>query len=343
MRLKGKSGNSRIRVSLMYFQCGRTLDTDDAKYLPFRWQVFKYDQLLTALTIMIGHGAANVTLGIPRLREIVMTASRKPKTPSMSMLVRGDPVINDIDIFCKKAGRLTLSQVVDKVTVKETLIAQGPSRSKKFTIDLVFYPRTEYEAEYDVAPSEILAAFGTKFPLILKREIQNELKKLDQDLKSQMADIGRGKAVRARAGEVKGATDDNVDDEAEISRRRKGADDDEGSEIGDGDATAAKRQRQSKEQATYEDDDEDDEDEDDRFLKEFDDAEIEAAYASAGESDSEDAKMDDDSDNLAKQASLVEQLFMENFAYTTSFSFKDSGCSVGLQVSCYPNKFTAGS
>ncbi|KAH7908069.1 hypothetical protein BJ138DRAFT_406433 [Hygrophoropsis aurantiaca] len=32
-----------------------------------------------------GHGAANVALGIPRLPEIVMTASQKPKTPSMTI------------------------------------------------------------------------------------------------------------------------------------------------------------------------------------------------------------------------------------------------------------------
>lgn len=30
---------------------------------------------------LAGHGAANVTLGIPRLREIIMSASKVPKTP----------------------------------------------------------------------------------------------------------------------------------------------------------------------------------------------------------------------------------------------------------------------
>jgi len=32
---------------------------------------------------LAGHGGANVTLGIPRLREILMTATDKLKTPSM--------------------------------------------------------------------------------------------------------------------------------------------------------------------------------------------------------------------------------------------------------------------
>ena len=32
---------------------------------------------------LAGHGGANVTLGIPRLREILMTAAKVIKTPSM--------------------------------------------------------------------------------------------------------------------------------------------------------------------------------------------------------------------------------------------------------------------
>jgi len=37
---------------------------------------------------LAGHGAANVTLGIPRLREIVMTAAQKPQTPTMKLPLR---------------------------------------------------------------------------------------------------------------------------------------------------------------------------------------------------------------------------------------------------------------
>lgn len=34
---------------------------------------------------MAGHGGANVTLGIPWLREILMTASENIKTPMMTL------------------------------------------------------------------------------------------------------------------------------------------------------------------------------------------------------------------------------------------------------------------
>ena len=37
---------------------------------------------------LAGHGAVNVTLGIPRLREILMTASADLKTPTMELPLR---------------------------------------------------------------------------------------------------------------------------------------------------------------------------------------------------------------------------------------------------------------
>ena len=39
---------------------------------------------------LAGHGAGNVTLGIPRLREIIMTASSAIKTPQITI-----PVLDD--------------------------------------------------------------------------------------------------------------------------------------------------------------------------------------------------------------------------------------------------------
>ena len=44
---------------------------------------------------LAGHGGANVTLGIPRLREILMTATDKLKTPSM-LLSFNDKNISEI-------------------------------------------------------------------------------------------------------------------------------------------------------------------------------------------------------------------------------------------------------
>ncbi|KNZ77148.1 DNA-directed RNA polymerase I subunit rpa1 [Termitomyces sp. J132] len=249
-----------------------------------------------------GHGAANVTLGIPRLREIVMTASQKPKTPSMTMKVRKGTSPEDVDIFCKRASRVKLSQVVENVVVKEQMKVEGKARRTQFTIELKFFPKKEYVAEYDTYPSEILAAFATRFPLTLKKEIQSEMKKLDADLRSQIAELGKGKKVKGRGG---------------------GDDDEEG----DGDADDEKRARQRKEQASYESDEEED-------VEEYGNEALEAEFASQAGSDDEESEEEKKKAKIHSFESQVKQVegdFLENLHPATKFSFAEAGCTFQLE------------
>lgn len=268
-----------------------------------------------------GHGAANVTLGIPRLREIVMTASQKPKTPSMTMEVALGVSQLDVDIFCKRASKLTLSQLVDNVTVKERLTVQSDARRTEFVIDIVFFPAEEYTEEYDILPEEVLAVFAAKFPLILKKEIQTEMKKLDADLRSQIAQLGKGKASKEPVvGEVEAE-----DGEGEGEGASRGKDDDDQSEQGDGDAVDAKRARQRKEQTSYESDNDSERDD-------LDDVVIEAVYASDTGGEGE-----DDNDKIGRpttihaQTQIVADAFMNAFHQATSFTFTKSKCSIRLE------------
>ncbi|KZT29285.1 beta and beta-prime subunits of DNA dependent RNA-polymerase [Neolentinus lepideus HHB14362 ss-1] len=268
-----------------------------------------------------GHGAANVTLGIPRLREIVMTASTKPKTPSMTMTTRADAPIEEVEAFCKNASRLALSQVVDHVTVQESLTVNGAARNKQYTIDIGFFPEDEYRSEYDVEPREILAAFGSRFPQLLKKEIMREMKKLDTDLKGQISVLGKGTAVKER---VPAPTDDDEDGGAAGG----GKDDDQRSELDE--VEDEKNAKKKQQHATYESDDDGDVD-----MDELDDAAIEAAYAD------NDEPMEDEgpqlqvskSESLLAQISAVEKNFMDNFSRLTSFKFTESHCVIELMVS----------
>jgi hypothetical protein len=274
-----------------------------------------------------GHGAANVTLGIPRLREIVMTASQKPKTPSMTIAVKKGASQSDVDIFCKRASRLTLSQVIDTVTVKERLTVTGESRHTEFTVHISFFPRKEYEEEHDVEPSEILASFATKFPLLLKREMTIEMKKLDADLKSQIADLGKGKKVSTRSGE---AGDDDGDPDADVDEDAAGPGKDDESEAGDGDADDAKRARQKKQHASYESDEDV---EDDEEMGEYDDDVIEAAYASSEEAGDDAHGKEKEPSELEEQLATVADLFEGNFPFGKDFTFNESGCMFKIEVS----------
>lgn len=239
----------------------------------------------------------------------------------MTMLARLGASATEIEQFCKTAGRLTISHVVDKVIVKEMLAGNGNSRVRNYTIDLLFYAPEQYRAEYVVEPKEILAAFGAKFPLLLKKEIINELKKLDKDLKTQMAEVGKGRATR-HAQATSGEPEEDGDD------HRKSRDDDETSEVGDGDAFAAKRQRQAKEQTTYDDDEEDEESE----VEPDDPLEVASALSSGADGDDDASELVEEDAELSAQVDAVEQSFLEYLPHSTSFSFRDSGCTIGLEV-----------
>jgi len=251
-----------------------------------------------------------------------MTASEKPKTPSMTMKIRQGISQEDIDSFCKRASRITLSQVVENVVVREFFRVGGKARRVVFNIDINFFPPEEYMTEYDVEPMEILNAFSGRFPLTLKKEIANEMKRLDADLKSQIAELGKGKKTK----EKESASDD-ADDDGEAPKKKK--DDDEESEVGDGDADDNKGTRQKKQRAPYESDEEQDEGE-----GELDDAEIEAAYAE----DEDDMNVDEGEkkrkdSTLEEEADRVADLFIQHLLHASTFVFTPSQCNFELEVS----------
>lgn len=239
------------------------------------------------------------------------------------MRVRSGTSQKDIDIFCKRASRVTLSQIVDTVSVLEELKSQGEARRTQYTIDISFFPKDEYQAEYDVEPLEILGTFATKFPLILKKEMQVEMKKLDANLKSQIAELGQGR--KSRSGGADAGEDEEGD--GEVPSKKKG--DDEGSEVGDGDADDEKRARQKKQQATYDSDEENDAEDEEAY----DDAAIEAAFASDAEEEEETVKKKSRSSGFKAEVNTVSDLFTRNLRYATSFTFAENGCTFQLEVS----------
>lgn len=260
-----------------------------------------------------GHGAANVTLGIPRLREIIMTASTKPKTPLMHLPLRDSVDTDEVDQFCKASNRLTLSQVVEKVTVTEELVVdRNDGRAKHFLARITFYDLKECKEAYVVKAKDIERALTGAFAAQFRKEITGELKKIAAQWKTLLADIDQAQTVR----EV--ATGDGGDDDemGDAPPRR----DDDDSDAGDAGADEAKRARQSKQIATYDDDDDSSEDE-----------EVEREQPEAADGD---AAADGE-----KEAPLTgEDAFMEKLGgIATSFSYdkNSSECRFELMVGSY--------
>ncbi|XP_069690249.1 DNA-directed RNA polymerase I subunit RPA1-like isoform X6 [Periplaneta americana] len=111
-----------------------------------------------------GRGEMNVTLGIPRLRELLMTASHNMKTPNMDI-----PFLPDIRKLEKKANnlklklcRVTMSDVLQYIDVKDK-IELFPERNQVYMIHMQFLPREVYKSKFSVKPAEILKHVEKKF------------------------------------------------------------------------------------------------------------------------------------------------------------------------------------
>ena len=125
-----------------------------------------------------GFGAKNVTLGIPRLREIIMTASANIKTPMMTLPMRSHVSELSTKNLAKRMSRLVLSHIVESLQVQETLTSKGSTggRVKKFTIRINFWDKQDYLEEYGLAPKDIEQVLELRFVQILDTLLRKELR-----------------------------------------------------------------------------------------------------------------------------------------------------------------------
>ncbi|KDN53106.1 beta and beta-prime subunits of DNA dependent RNA-polymerase [Tilletiaria anomala UBC 951] len=278
-----------------------------------------------------GHGAANVTLGIPRLREIVMTASQCIQTPIMRLPALEGLSRDHMKTLCKDGSRLLLSQVVEEAVVQEKISGKVEStafsRKKSYVVRLNFYPAEECVEEYNTSTQRILHSLQATFAPMLERELTKELKRLKRDRVLQQQTIGKGQ----RFNEVPSANEEEEDGRpADPSKRPQerqrsvndDSDSDDESLVGDGDADDARRKARSANNSTYLDDEASESEETDS------DASSEAGglvrnsdNTPATSAASIDSDSDDEDDELAAQVLEIENYLENHAAYITKFDF----------------------
>ncbi|ORZ31924.1 hypothetical protein BCR44DRAFT_1539185 [Catenaria anguillulae PL171] len=196
-----------------------------------------------------GFGAKNVTLGIPRLREIVMTASAAIKTPAMSLVMNDGVSVTDRDLFCKQVSRLTLAAVTKGVEVRERVEREGMSRVRKYKIKLDLFDEHDYKHVYH-------SGFLKRLEALILRDMKKASKKGTEeklDALNQKDELVQVRLDRRRGGASKGD-----EEEGNGKKKRAAADDDDDDNSADeGDATASKYASRRKEHKSYEEDDED--------------------------------------------------------------------------------------
>lgn len=216
-----------------------------------------------------------------------MTASQNIKTPTMQLPLLANVSDERIKTFCQSSTRLTLSQIIDEVTVRERLSSKSNennhSRQKLYTVRLAFYPLADYTSEYSITPEQVLLGIQRTFVPQLDRAILKEIKQNDKEMKSQTGDMGkaRSKVSAAAAARMDAAAEEADEDDVPVGR--------DAGEEDDGDADDERRQKQGQDEMSYESDDEEHE-----GAGEVDEAGLEAAFK---DSDSEDETSEDDDDD----------------------------------------------
>jgi DNA-directed RNA polymerase I subunit RPA1 len=193
---------------------------------------------------LAGHSAKNVTLGIPRLREILMTASKSISTPAMTLYPISELPKDDAEIFSKSISILPLGYVLDSISVQETVgRGHGNSLAKMYDIKLEFFPSEEYSNTYAINPSDILDAIEKKLVQMVISMTKREIKKRLNHATMATPEIGiKAGVVETAANTADGETGgDDVDDDD-----------------GDDDATNAKQRANRGEVVSYGPNDDDD-------------------------------------------------------------------------------------
>jgi DNA-directed RNA polymerase I subunit RPA1 len=188
---------------------------------------------------LAGHSAKNVTLGIPRLREIIMTASPKIMTPTMTLKPIKELTEAQGERFAKSISRLPLSHVISDMSVSErTGGGTGFEHEKIFDILIDLYDPQEYEEEYAIKRDDVQRCFERMFLPLLEKMIKTEFKKKAKEAErsevtAAIPDVGASVGVveearvrRPRATENEGGEDDidedaDPDDAKDMAARRR--------------------------------------------------------------------------------------------------------------------------
>ncbi|CAN3373825.1 hypothetical protein DIURU_004341 [Diutina rugosa] len=250
-----------------------------------------------------GHGAANVTLGIPRMREIIMTASAAIKTPQMSLHLLPDINSEMADSFCKSVTRVTLGEFIDSVSVTETT-SDG---ARSYQVQVKFYTKAEYEKEYDISQAQLEHTVQGPFLQKLETEIVKQLKKAS---KKQPVEVGQSAGkIDLETVRSSGKDDDDDIDAEDTSKKQAvsydGPDDDEVEIMQKAEASDAEN-----------DDDE-------------------PNSGSDSDSDADDVDMDAERSELSKSAKERQSAVIGHTNYVTAFDFDDAHgewCSFSIKL-----------
>lgn len=183
---------------------------------------------------LAGHGGANVTLGIPRLREIIMTASKDLKTPTMTMpmLTRSN---EDAKLVANKLSRIPLVSLlahIEGIVVTEKIVNDGDNWNRRYKVALQLEKPENIFRMFGIQFDAIVAAIRKVFLIKLEQTIKSELRKSVVNVSADPLQQFRseGHDLITRRFSVSGEDEGGGEDQIKMKKgERQESDDDEDS------------------------------------------------------------------------------------------------------------------
>jgi DNA-directed RNA polymerase I subunit RPA1 len=173
---------------------------------------------MTLNTFHLAGAGANVTLGIPRLREIIMTASRNLKTPTMSVpllqsisekeavrLARGFKKLTLMDLIAGKRG-VSVTERIEK--------GAGGGWLRAYYVTLKFHPAERIIEAFGLTLQDIAKVVAKNYVPLLSQIMKKELKR------SSVEDDGKiGEVAGGASSEYMEEGDANDDEHKAVSNQ----------------------------------------------------------------------------------------------------------------------------
>ncbi|KAF8795893.1 DNA-directed RNA polymerase I subunit RPA1 like protein [Argiope bruennichi] len=200
-----------------------------------------------------GKGEMNVTLGIPRIREILMTASPNIATPTMDLPFLDQPEIkekaNDLKL---KLSPVALKDLLDSVKVKEFLsVSEQMGNTRNYIIKMDFLEHSVYKGHVNTTPSKILYYIEHNFVKRLIDAFKRKFRNFDKESQT-ISVMKESQNAIFKTDNNNNGDEDSPPPVAEVPVK---ADDGESSEEseGEGDTTSAKSKTRHDQEQEYED------------------------------------------------------------------------------------------
>merc|ERR1719223_1028754 len=140
---------------------------------------------MTLNTFHLAGSGANVTLGIPRLREIIMTASRELKTPTMSVPLL--PTVTErhgirLTRYFTKLSLMELIASKSRISVRESLEQTSFGHwERAYHITLKFHSAERIKEAFGLSLEDIASVMTASFMPNISKVMKLELKRSNAD------------------------------------------------------------------------------------------------------------------------------------------------------------------